>query len=71
MLGGTGDTRHNIAYPVWMTTVKIAISDDIYHAAKAAGYLEPERFAEMLRKELIRLEAQVTLAQESPSTLIP
>ena len=54
-----------------MTTVKIAISDDIYHAAKAAGYLEPERFEEMLREELIRLEAQGTLAQESLSTLIP
>ena len=51
-----------------MTTVKITISDDIYHAAKAAGYLEPERFAEMLREELIRLEAQGTLAQESTPT---
>ena len=55
-----------------MTTVQITISDDIYHAAKAAGYLEPERFAEMLRKELARLETLGRLSGESaPASVSP
>ena len=51
-----------------MTTVQITISDYIYHAAKAAGYLEPERFAEMLRKELARLETLGRLSGDSTPT---
>ena len=52
MRGGTGDTRHNIAYPASMTTLEITLPDDLARDAAKAGFLAPERLAETLRAQI-------------------